>query len=362
MNRGVRGRLVALVVILLVGVSYITFGVLQVRVGSQPFPVTVYLSRGGGLFDGGFVAYRGVDVGRISAIRLVPTGVAVTLRLDPGTRVPARTEAVVHDLSAVGEQYVDLVPRAPRGPYLRRGSVIPQSATSEPLRISTVLNDASALADSVDTVKFGQLLRSLTTALQGTGPQLHAILLAGETMASDLASAQAQSNTVIDQGRIVLGTAAGTNPALNRFSTGMESLTAQLKTSDADIRALISKGVTALPQLNRLLATNTKVLQQLTRVGTTVTGVAADNNAALQALLASLPGTLGSLSSIVRDGVVHSIFKYNDSEPVCTYVTDPAAFPEPTATRSTLTLGRSCTHSAPNLLQRGAAEAPEASP
>lgn len=361
MSRAVALRLGLLVLILLGGCSYIVFDVLGVRLGRQPFPVKVELSRGGGLFAGSYVAYRGVDVGRISAVHLVPGGVMVVMKLDPGTKVPSRTRAIVRDLSAVGEQYLDLVPTSSRGPYLTDGSVIPSSVTQVPITVETLLTTTGRFTASVDTVAFGQLLQTLTTALSGTGPQLRTILVAGESLAADLNSVKPQTNQLINQGQTLLNTAKQTNPDVNQFSTNLAGLTAQLKASDDDIRALIANGNAGIPQLNSLLAVNTTVLEQLTANSTTLAQVATNNNAAVQALLAALPGTLNTASSIVRDGVVQSIFDYNDEEPVCTYTTDPNQFPEPTATHSSLTLGRTCDTKAPNLLQRGAAQAPEAS-
>ncbi|MCU4184181.1 MCE family protein [Acidiferrimicrobium sp. IK] len=358
MTRAVAGRLALLVAILLAGFSYIIFAVLEVRIGAQPFPVTVQVRRGGGLFVGAYVAYRGVDVGRVKALRLVPGGVDVVADLDPGTRVPAATAAVVHDLSAVGEQYVDLVPTRGGGPYLHSGSVIPRSATTLPVTIDTLLRNTASFTNSINTADLSQLLATLTTALGGTGPQLHTILQAGETLVSTLQAVQPQTSAVIDQGHTLLQTASATNPDVAEIGTNLASFTAQLKASNSDLQALIAKGTAALPQVQQLLATNTAVLEQLTANGAALSAVTSDDNAAVQALLAALPGTLNAVHSIVRNGSAQAIFDYNDSEPVCTYTPGPQGFPEPTATQSTLTLGRTCTTSAPNLLQRGANQVP----
>jgi phospholipid/cholesterol/gamma-HCH transport system substrate-binding protein len=361
-SRAVALRIGLLVAILLAGLSYITFGVLQVRLGAQPFDVTARFPRAGGLFQGSYVAYRGVDVGRVSAIHLKPQGVDATLALNPGTKVPANTRAIVHDLSAVGEQYIDLVPTSSAGPDLRRGDVIDMRATQVPLTISDLLTNTSLFANSINTQQLSQLLQTLTTALGGTGPQLRTILQAGQSLTADLNAVKPQTDTLINSGNTLLHAAAQTNPDVAQISTNLDQLTAQLKASNADIQALITNGNTALPQLNTLLADNTQALQQLTTAGSAVLGVADNDNAAVQALLSSLPSTLGALTSVIRGGTVQATFFYNDEETVCTYTTNPPDFPEPTATSSSLTLGRSCPTKAPNLLQRGAAEVPEVHP
>lgn len=362
MTRAVALRIGLLVAILLSGLSYITFGVLQVRLGAQPFTVTAQLPRGGGLFNGAYVAYRGVDVGRVKTIRFTPGGVEAVMALNPGTKVPADTKAVIHDLSAVGEQYVDLVPNAAGGPDLRAGDVIDMRSTQVPLTIPTLLTNASLFSNSVNTAQLSELLQTLSTALGGTGPELRTILEAGQTLTADLNAVKPQTDTVINQGNVLLNAAANTNPDVATISTNLAQLTAQLRASNADIQALIHNGGTVLPQLNTLLADNTKALEGLTSAGATLFGIADNDNAAVQALLAALPGTLGALSSVIRNGTIQATFNYNDEEPVCTYTTDQSVFPEPTATSSNLTFGRSCSMKAPNMQQRGAAEVPEVRP
>src|SRR5580704_1159207 len=113
-NVNVRIRIVALILVFVVGAAYISFDVLGFRIGSQPFTVTVDLPRGGGLYSDGFVTYRGVDVGRISRMSLSPGGAVATLAIDPGTAIPASAIAHVHELSVAGEQYLDLVPSSGR--------------------------------------------------------------------------------------------------------------------------------------------------------------------------------------------------------------------------------------------------------
>ena len=70
------------------------------------------------------MTYRGVQIGKVTAVGLSSAGVKATLSLDNSPRIPADLKAEVRSMSAVGEQYVDLQPRADSPPYLRDGSVI----------------------------------------------------------------------------------------------------------------------------------------------------------------------------------------------------------------------------------------------
>ena len=65
---------------------------------------------GGGLYKNANVTYRGVAVGRVESVGLNPNGVTAEMRLNSGTPIPSNVTATVKSVSAVGEQYIDLVP------------------------------------------------------------------------------------------------------------------------------------------------------------------------------------------------------------------------------------------------------------
>ena len=114
LTRKVRLQIVAFVVIALVGVSYAGFRYAGVDrlFGPRGYAVNVALADSGGIFTGAEVTYRGVTVGRVGPLTLSKDGVHVELDIDSSdTRIPANSQAVVADRSAVGEQYVNLLPR-----------------------------------------------------------------------------------------------------------------------------------------------------------------------------------------------------------------------------------------------------------
>ena len=52
------------------------------------------------------------QVGIVESVNLTDTGVAAELSLNSGIEIPADLDAEVHSQSAVGEQYVALLPRS----------------------------------------------------------------------------------------------------------------------------------------------------------------------------------------------------------------------------------------------------------
>src|SRR5271168_558108 len=112
----------------------------------------------GGLYRFSNVTYRGVQIGKVTAVGLTPHGAKATLALDTSPKIPADLKAEVRSISAVGEQYVDLRPRTDSPPYLHDGSVIAVSDTTIPQPIGPVLDQTSKLINSIPKGKLSELL------------------------------------------------------------------------------------------------------------------------------------------------------------------------------------------------------------
>ena len=99
----------AIVTVLTVGAISTFYLHLPAAVGIGSYKVTANFVAGGGLYENANVTYRGVTVGRVESVNLTNDGVVAHMRLNSDTRYPNVT-ATVKSVSAVGEQYIDLVP------------------------------------------------------------------------------------------------------------------------------------------------------------------------------------------------------------------------------------------------------------
>ncbi|NKR79985.1 MCE family protein, partial [Rhodococcus hoagii] len=107
---------------------------LQDMAGIGRYKVTVELPSTGGLYRNANVTFRGTTVGKVEEVRLSDSGVEAVLNVDSAYDIPANVNADVRSVSAVGEQFVDLVPPedSSSSNHLRAGDVIPVSRTSVP--------------------------------------------------------------------------------------------------------------------------------------------------------------------------------------------------------------------------------------
>src|SRR5690242_9972395 len=125
MTRGVKIRLIAFLVLSAVGIVYVAASYLGIidRVTGRRLDVYADMPSTGGLYVGSEVNYRGVKIGQVSDMDPTATGVRVKLSLKQGTELPADAPFFVHNLSAVGEQYLDFEPKDDAGPFAREGDV-----------------------------------------------------------------------------------------------------------------------------------------------------------------------------------------------------------------------------------------------
>ncbi|MFC7303025.1 MCE family protein [Streptomyces monticola] len=240
------------VVLAFIGVRYAELGPL---VGFRDhYVVRVQLAETGGLFTHSNVTYRGVSVGRVGPVELTDDGVEAQLRIkDSAPAIPADLEAHVANLSAVGEQYVDLRPRRDDGPRLKDGSVIRAAHTRTPAPVTRVLGSVDSMAKSVPTESLRIVVDEFGKAFQGHGDDLEALVESGSAFIEAADKSLPATNRLIQDSETVLRTQAEEAKALRKFATGAADLAEALKGSDTDLRRIIAQAPGAVTQVSALL-------------------------------------------------------------------------------------------------------------
>lgn len=217
------------------------------------YTVRMQLPESAGLYQRGNVTYEGTEVGRVEDIALTKTGVVATLSLKDGIAIPSDLSAQVHSQSAVGEQYVALLPHNATSPPLKDGDLITQDRTSVPPNISALLDatNTALLALPKDSLK--TTIDESATALGGLGPQLAQIVKGSTTLAIDAGRNQDALSTLIDQAQPLLASQADTSGAISRWAANTATITAQLRDHDTALAGLLEHGPAATAQAKQLL-------------------------------------------------------------------------------------------------------------
>lgn len=300
LTRFVRTQLIIFTIASLIGVA--TMALVYIRVptllGIGRIAVTLELPRTAGLYRFSNVTYRGVQIGKVTNVRATRSGAVATLSLAKSPQIPADLTASVLSVSAVGEQYVDLLPRTESGPYLRNGSVIPASNTTVPQAVGPMLDQVSALLDTIPKEKLSKLLDESFQGLNGAGDDLSMLLESASTISGDLNKVSDRTRALIQDGRPLLEAQAAASDALRVWTRSLAGVTGQLAADDPQIRGLLQNGPGAAEEAAQLLDAVKPTLPVLLANLTTVGRIAVTYNASLEQLLVLLPPYIASVQAI----------------------------------------------------------------
>jgi phospholipid/cholesterol/gamma-HCH transport system substrate-binding protein len=178
LTNATRIRLIVFVVVSVVvlAVTALFYVHLPQLLGYGQYTVTADFVDSSGLYSNALVTYRGAQVGKVGAITLQPNGTTVELNIDDGTVIPANLVATIHSTSAIGEQYVDLVPRSTQGPDLHDGSTIPRDDTVGLQPTSNLLDRLDALIRSIPKGTMSRALRDIADGFGNSGPDLERLI------------------------------------------------------------------------------------------------------------------------------------------------------------------------------------------
>ena len=301
LTRLVRTQLIIFTLAAIIGVVVMIVVYLQAPtlLGIGRITVTVELPRSGGLYRFGNVTYRGVQVGKVTDIRIVDGNhVAATLSLDESARVPADSQAVVRSVSAVGEQFVDLQPPDAAGPFLHDGSVIAMGHTTVPQQVGPMLDQVNALVASIPKARLGDLLGESFTAFNGAGEAVGSLLDSSSRITGDLTGVADQSRSLIDQGAPLLDTQVATADALRVWARSLAGFTGQLVSDDPQVRTLLTTGPGFADEAARLLRQVKPTLPVLLANLSTIGQVGVTYHPSIEQLLVLLPPSAAVTESL----------------------------------------------------------------
>ncbi|MBZ5732995.1 MCE family protein [Nocardioides sp. TRM66260-LWL] len=255
LTRFVRGQLVVFAVLAAVSLAFVAlvYGRVPERAGLGHYDVAADFGDASGLYPQANVTYRGVTVGRVTSLDLRPDGVRVHMRLSDDARVPADVSVQLHSTSAIGEQYVDLVPPDDRGPYLADGAVVPRRQTRPMPQITPVLDRLDRLLASVPRAATTRVLDQVDTGLGGAGDDLGGLVDASDALLQTAQSRLDDTRSLIAAADPTLRTQEALAPQTTAASSALAAFTRQLAASDDDLGRLLGTSPGSLASVRTLL-------------------------------------------------------------------------------------------------------------
>ena len=301
LTRFVRIQLAIFAIVGIVGVVVMVLWYIQAPtlLGIGKMTVTLKLPATGGLYRFSNVTYRGVQIGKVTAVGLTPHGAEATLSLDTSPKIPADLQAEVRSISAVGEYYVDLRPRTDSPPYLHDGSVIAKDSTTIPQPIGPVLDQSSALINSFPKGKLGTLLDESFKAFNGAGYDFGSLFDSSAQVSGDLNGVSDQARRLTEDTGPFLDAQAQTAGQIRLWARSLAGVTGQLAKNDPQIRTLLEQGPGAFDEASKLLDQVKPTLPVLLANLTTVGQIAVTYHASIEQVLVLLPPFTASVQSFL---------------------------------------------------------------
>lgn len=265
--------------------------------GIGRYTVTMEMPEAGGLYQSGNVTYRGTEVGRVQAVQLTDTGVKAVLSLKSGIEIPSDLKAEVHSVSAIGEQYVELLPRNGTSRPLRDGDVIRAQDTSVPPDINTLLASANTALQAIPRDNLKTAIDEAATAVGGLGPELSRLVKGSSELAIDARENLDPLLRLIDQWQPVADSQIDTSEAIQAWASHVATVTSELQTHDEAVGGLIDNAAPALGEARELVERLRPTLPILLANMVSIGQVALDYRQDLEQLLVILPEGISVMSA-----------------------------------------------------------------
>ncbi|WP_156448633.1 MCE family protein, partial [Mycobacterium sp. NAZ190054] len=194
-------------------------------VGVGQYPLYAELERSGGLYPTGNVTYRGTQIGKVTEVEPTETGARVTMSIDNEYKIPADVSANVHSVSAIGEQYLDLVSETGTDQYLSAGQTITKS--SVPAEVGPALDAANKGLAVLPKEKIDLLLTETSEAVGGLGPALQRLVDSTTNLAEGFRDNLPQVNDIITNAAPILDSQVTSGDAIEQWSRNLNVIASQ---------------------------------------------------------------------------------------------------------------------------------------
>ena len=221
-------------------------------VGIGQYTLNAELPRLGGLYSTANVTYRGTTIGKVTAVEPTETGATATISIDSRYKIPLDASANVHSVSAIGEQYLDLVSTGNPRQYFRDGQTITKSTV--PTEVGPALDAANNGLAVLPKEKIDTLLTETSEAVGGLGPALQRLVDSTTNIAQDLKDNIDPVNDIIANSAPILESQVTSGDNIAQWSRNLNILAAQSAEQDGALRSGLQQAAPTADQLNTVFS------------------------------------------------------------------------------------------------------------
>jgi phospholipid/cholesterol/gamma-HCH transport system substrate-binding protein len=254
LTRFIKIQLVLFTILTVIAITVLGWYYLRIPslVGIGQYELHAQLPRSGGLYATANVTYRGSQIGKVTSVVPTENGARATMSIDNRYKIPADASANVHSVSAIGEQYLDLVSEGNPGQYLAPGSTITESTV--PSEVGPALDAANQGLAVLPKEKIDALLTETSNAVGGLGPALQRLVDSTTNLAQGFKDNLPQVNDIIANSAPILDSQAQSGDNIEQWSRNLDIIASQSAEQDAALRSGLEQAAPTLDQVNNVFS------------------------------------------------------------------------------------------------------------
>ena len=254
LTRFIKFQLVLFAILTILAIGVLGWYYLRVPslVGIGQYKLYADLPRSGGLYATANITYRGTQIGKVTAVEPTERGARATMSIDDRYKIPADATANVHSVSAIGEQYLDLVSTGNPGQYFKDGQTITEGTV--PSEVGPALDSADRGLAVLPKEKIDSLLTETSKAVGGLGPALQRLGDGTTNLAQGFQENLPQVNDIIANATPILQSQVDSGDAIEQWSRNLNILAAQSAAEDQSLRSGLQQAPPTLDQASALFS------------------------------------------------------------------------------------------------------------
>jgi phospholipid/cholesterol/gamma-HCH transport system substrate-binding protein len=230
------------------------------QVGIGQYTLKADLPASGGLYPTANVTYRGETIGRVTAVEPTERGAQATMSIAKRYKIPIDASANVHSVSAVGEQYLDLVSVGNPGKYFTPGQTIAKGTV--PTEIGPALDAANRGLAVLPKDKIASLLDETAQAVGGLGPALQRLVDATQAIVGDFKTNLSDVDDIIQNSGPILDSQVNSSDAIERWAHNLNVLAAQTAENDQHVQSILTQGAPTADEVDAVFSDVRETLPQ----------------------------------------------------------------------------------------------------
>ncbi|MDN4521847.1 MCE family protein [Mycolicibacterium sp. jd] len=290
---------VTVITLLVLGIYYLR---LPSVAGIGQYTLKAELPTSGGLYPTANVTYRGATIGKVTSVEPTRTGAQVTMSINDRYQIPIDATANVHSVSAVGEQYLDLVSEGAPGKTFLPGQTITEGTVPED--IGEALDAVERGLAALPKDKIAALLDETSQAVGGLGPALHRLVDSTQSLSGEFEANTSDINDIIANSAPLLNSQAASGDEIRQWIHNLSVVAAQIAQKDPQLKNVLTTAAPTLDTATGVLGGVRESLPQTLANLEVVTGLLLRYRQGVEQVLVLLPqvGSVAQTTTLAFPG------------------------------------------------------------